>query len=341
MVKLGIIGCGYWGSNLIRAFSQQEGMDLWGVSDADHQKGAILNARYPRCRYFNQYSDMLKQDVDAVVIATDSGTHYQIAKDVLKAGKDVMIEKPMSLTSRDCEELIELAEKKKRILMVGHTFMYNAAVRKLKEYISQGELGEVYYLYSARLNLGKVRRDVNALWNFAPHDVSIILYLLDKEPLEVNARGFSYLQRGIEDVVFVTLTFNGGISAHIHISWLDPNKIRRMTVVGNRKMVVYDDMSSDHKIQIFDKGITRNNVSSSLEHYSNFGKFQLIHRAGDLWIPRIDFPEPLKVECRHFLDCVITRKRPLSDGYNGLRVVRILEAAQESMTDSGHAVEVK
>ena len=243
-----------------------------------------------------------------------------------------MVEKPLAQTSAQCRELIALAEARRLTLMTGHVFLFNAAVRKVKEYIQSGELGEIYYLYTQRLNMGRLQSDVNALWNFAPHDFSILCYWLDAMPEQVIARGYSYIQPGIEDVVFVTLNFPGGVGANVHISWLDPRKVRCMTVVGSRKMVVYDDMSADAKISVYDKGVTRQpQAPVSLGRYESFGEFQLLLRAGDVLIPKINFVEPLQMECRHFAECIQTQARPLTDGYNGLQVVEILEAAERAM----------
>ena len=225
--------------------------------------------------------------------------------------------------------------------MVGHTFEYNPAVQKVKEYIKGGDLGEVYYIYSQRLNLGQVRRDVNVFWNLAPHDISIVLCWLEEEPESVSAKGVTVLQKGIEDVVFLHMKFPGGRSAHIHTSWLDPNKVRRMTVVGSKKMVVYDDTLADARVQLFDKGVDRKNLSQNLGEYDDFGKFQLIQRAGDLLIPKVDATEPLRVECAHFVECVASGKKPQTDGANGLRVVKILEAGQASLNENGIEVAVK
>ncbi len=274
-----------------------------------------------------------------MVIATPVHSHFELARSALRAGKHVMVEKPLSQTSDQCRELISLAESRGLVLMAGHIFIYNAAVRKVKEYITSGALGQVYYIYSQRLNLGVIRQDVNALWNFAPHDVSIINYWLEAAPTDVTARGYSYVQPGIEDVVFMTMDYPGGVGANVHISWLDPHKVRRMTIVGSEKMVVYDDVSTEARLSVYDKGVYRKRnpsdsadpMSDSLGTYETFGEFQLLLRAGDVLIPKLDFIEPLKVECQHFVDCIVGGQRPLTDGYDGLRVVETLEAAQASL----------
>ncbi|MFQ6092608.1 MAG: Gfo/Idh/MocA family protein, partial [bacterium] len=279
-------------------------------------------------------------EIDAVVLTTPADGHFSLAKQALEAGKHVLVEKPLAQTGAQCRELIDLAASRGKILMVGHTFLYNAAVRKLKEFVDGNELGDIYYLYSSRLNLGRIRNDINAMWNFAPHDVSIILYVLGKRPITVSARGQSYIQPGIEDVVFMHLDFEDGVSAMIHISWLDPNKVRRMTVVGSKKMVVYDDVSRDARIVVYDKGIDKVNIAESLGEFESFGEFQLRVRAGDMYVPEIDFVEPLKVECAHFIDCIVRGKKPLTDGEEGYQVVRILEATQISLERGGADVEI-
>ncbi|MBT4612181.1 MAG: Gfo/Idh/MocA family oxidoreductase, partial [Gemmatimonadetes bacterium] len=273
-------------------------------------------------------------------VSTPADTHYELALRVLESGRSVFVEKPLARTSKECERLIAEAEKRGVQLMVGHTFEFNAAVEYVENLIEARELGQVYYIYSQRLNLGVVRHDVNALWNLAPHDISIALRWLKRDPVRVAARGYTYLQAGVEDVVYVDLEFADGVAVHIHVSWLDPGKVRRMTVVGSRKMVVYDDASTEGKIQVFDKGIDREQLDDSLGEFDSFGKFQLTQRAGDVLIPKIDFVEPLKRECSHFVESVLSGKRPLTDGRNGLKVVRILEAATRSLQGGGVAIEL-
>ncbi len=310
------------------------------ICDARADRLEEFHREYPGAKLKTSADEVLADpDVDAVAIATPVHTHFALASASLRAGKHVLIEKPMAAKARECEELIAQAEQRQLTLMVGHVFLYNSAVQKVKEYIETGELGEIYYVYAQRLNLGIVRQDVDALWNFAPHDFSILHYWLNDVPEWTNARGFSYLQPGIKDVVFVTMGFPSGVGANVHISWLDPHKVRTMTVVGSKKMVVYDDVSTDARIIVYDKGVLRTEkppivhgaLTSPMGDFASLGEFQLLVRAGDVLIPKIDFAEPLKVECQHFVDCVRTGARPLSDGYNGLRVVQMLEAAQASM----------
>lgn len=334
MINTAVVGLGHWGPNLARNFAELPDASLYTLCDSDDARLDQLGRRYPAAKKMDRFEEVLAGgEVDAVVLATPVHTHFDMAAAALRAGKHVMVEKPMAQTSDQCRELIRLAEEAGRILMVGHVFLYNAAVRWVKEYIQSGELGEVYYVYSQRLNLGRVRQDVNALWNFAPHDLSILSYWLGEGPERVTARGYSYIQPGIEDVVFATLDYPSGVGANVHISWLDPNKVRRMTVVGSQKMVVYDDVSADAKIKVYDKGVTREpREDVSLGQYESFGEFQLLLRAGDVLIPKIDFVEPLRLECGHFVECIIDGKVPLSDGHNGLQVVEALEMAQQSMS---------
>lgn len=332
MINVAVAGLGHWGPNLARNIAALPDARLHTLCDVSAERLDQVGRRYPGAKSQRDFDAVLGDpDVDAVIIATPVRTHFDMAATALKAGKHTFVEKPLAQTSDQCRELIALAKQHNLTLMVGHVFLYNAAVRKVKEYIESGELGEIYYIYSQRLNLGTIRQDVNALWNFAPHDLSILCYWLDAEPERVFARGYSYIQPGIEDVVFMTLDFPGGIGANVHISWLDPNKVRRMTVVGSQKMLVYDDVSPDAKIVIYDKGVTKKaNAGQSLGRYETFGEFQLLLRAGDVVIPKLDFVEPLKVECQHFVECICTGQHPLTDGYDGLRVVQALEVAQSA-----------
>lgn len=341
-VSVGLIGFGYWGPNLARAIAATRAGDLAALADADPARLERAATRYPSARVFSDPKLLLDQaEVDAVVIATPADTHFDLARRALNAGKHVLVEKPMARTVGQAEELARIAEENGLVLMPAHVFLYNAAVRKVRDYIESGELGDIYYIYSQRLNLGQVRRDVNALWNFAPHDLSILAYWLGMTPERLIASGFSYVQNKIEDVVFVTLAYPGGIGAHIHISWLDPQKVRLMTVVGSEKMIVYDDTSADERIRLIDKGITRKLVlereqpSSALGDYETFGQFQLLLRAGDVLIPKIEFDEPLQLEVEDFLAALRDGRQPLSDTQSGIEVVRVLEAAQRSLDLGG------
>jgi predicted dehydrogenase len=335
-VRIAQVGLGYWGPNLARNLATVDGGELVALCDASPDRLEQMRKQIPSARLVGDYGTLLAdEDVDAVVLATPVDTHFDMAHAALEAGKHVLVEKPLATASEDCETLIRLADERDLRLMVGHVFLFNAAVTKVKEYIDSGEIGDVYYVYSQRLNLGQVRSDVNAMWNFAPHDLSILCYWLGAEPTSVAAYGHSYLQPGVEDVVFMNLEFPGGIGANVHISWLDPLKVRRMTVVGSDKMVVYDDVSADAKVVVYDRGVTKrlqDRPQASLGSYRSFGEFQLLLRAGDVLIPKVEFTEPLKLECQHFVDCIATGATPLADGRQGLMVVRALETAQRSLS---------
>jgi len=334
-VRLALVGLGYWGPNLARNLAILDNAELVALCDANEERLRRIGRQYPAARLVPSFEDVLADDtIDAVVVATPVDTHFDLCRAALAAGKHVMVEKPLATSSAECETLIELAAAQGRTLMVGHVFVYNAAVNKVKEYIDAGEIGDVYYVYSQRLNLGQVRHDVNAMWNFAPHDLSIMCHWFGTEPTNLTARGHSYIQPGIEDVVFLNMEYPEGILASVHISWLDPLKVRRMTIVGSEKMVVYDDVSADAKVTVYDRGVTKkliDQTEASLGSYRTYGEFQLLLRAGDVLIPKLDFVEPLKIECQHFVDCIRTGETPVSDGRQGLWVVRALEAAQRSL----------
>lgn len=335
MVNVGIIGFGHWGPNLARNIATCPDLKLHSICDLRPERLGQAGIQFPGVRCTTEFHKILEDsEIQAIAIASPVQFHYEMARAALEAGKHVLVEKPLAQTSVHCHKLIEQATREERVLMVGHVFLYNTAVRKVKEYIQSGVLGEVYYVYSQRLNLGIVRQDVNALWNFGPHDVSILCYWMDAAPSKVVARGYSYLQPGIDDVVFMTLDFPRGVGASVHISWLDPTKVRRMTVVGSEKMVVYDDVSNDAKIMLFDKAVTKSSKTGCMGQYENFGEFQFLVRAGDVLIPKINFVEPLKLECQHFADCILQHRQPLTDGNHGLKIVEILEAAQASMNQN-------
>ena len=335
-VRIAQVGLGYWGPNLLRnLLTVGDAHVTWAV-DQDPDRLHDARERAGGLKVTTEYGEVLaSDDVDAVVIATPAALHFQMVRQALLAGKHALVEKPLAMTSAESRELAELAKSRDLVLMVGHTFLYNAAVRKVRQYIVDGELGDVLYLYSQRLNLGRVRKDVNALWNFAPHDISIILYLLGARPSSVAAQGFAYLQPSIADVVFCNLTFPDGRAAHLHISWLDPLKVRRMTVVGTQKMAVYDDTSSDAKIALYDRGMESIPTAQSPKDFANFAEYQLLPRRGDVVIPAFKFPEPLQTQCAHFVECVRNGQTPLTDAMHGLAVVEVLEAAQRSMDTKG------
>ncbi len=330
-VNVAVLGCGYWGPNLIRNFLKLPRARLALCCDLNPATLEKVRRQYPGVETTTDPGQVLANPaIEAVAIATPARTHFEVARECLLAGKHVLVEKPLALNVSHAEELVCLARERGRVLMVGHTFEYNAAVRRLKRYIDEGDLGRVYYVYSTRVNLGQVRDDVNAMWNLGPHDFSILIYLLGAMPLRVSARGSSFLQAGIEDVVFVDLEFPDGVMAHVHLSWLDPSKVRRMTVVGEEKMVVYDDVDNEAPLKLYDKAITR-----LVPPDGAFGEFHLRLRAGDILIPRLELREPLETECADFVESIASGTPPQTDGENGLRVVKVLAAAQASLHAQG------
>jgi len=335
MIKVAVVGVGGWGKNLARNYYQIPEASLEYICDLDEKKLEQMKSLYPGTKMTTSFDDLLNdEELQAIVIATTAPHHHPLCKAALEANKDVYVEKPFTLNVDEAEELIKIAEQNKRILMVGHLLEYHPVVNELKDMVKNNELGDVHYIYAQRVNLGTVRGDENALWNFAPHDISVILYLLDKEPTDVAARGQCYLQKDIEDVVFLTLNFDDNSMAHVHVSWLDPHKIRKITVVGNKKMAVFDDLESTEKLRIYDKGAVHN------EDYNTFAEYIGL-RFGDITIPHIKVGEPLRLECTHFLDCIRDRKQPVSDGYDGLRVVKVLDAAQKSLKQNGIPVKIE
>jgi predicted dehydrogenase len=333
VIGVGVIGAGYWGPKHIRNFSELPGARVTMVADLDQQRLTGVQAQHPGVRTTQRYEDLLTSpEVDALVIATPVATHAMLMREALQAGKHVLVEKPIAASSAEADEAIALAEANRRVLMVGHTFLYNPAVRALREIVQQGELGQIFYIHAQRLNLGVFQRDINVLWDLAPHDISILMHVLGTEPTAVGANGCAYVQPGIEDVAYLNLTFPDRVHAQVHVSWLDPNKVRRITVVGSRKMAVYDDVETLEKIRIYDKGVDAPPLTDS------FGEFQLSYRYGNITIPHLPSTEPLRLECEHFLDCIRCGTTPLTDGRQGLAVVRILESAHASLTDGTAAV---
>lgn len=333
-IGIAVVGTGDWGANLVRNFGALPGTRLVALCDADPKRLQASAARYPDARAVSHVDDLARDpEVQGVVVSASAVSHYPLARTLLEAGKDVFVEKPLTLQVAHAEELVRLARKNERILMVGHLLLFHPAVQYLKGMVDRGQLGDLHYIYSQRVNLGKVRRDENALWSFAPHDLSVILHLIGEDPVDVVARGSAFLQDHVEDVVFVDLRFPSGRLAHVHVSWLDPHKLRKFTVVGSQKMVVFDDMEASEKIRIYDKGVDR---AGQVVSYGD----ALTVRSGDILIPKISLQEPLRLECQHFVDCVRDRKRPLTDGEDGLRVVRVLAAATASLEAGGAPVPV-
>ena len=332
MVTLAVIGAGGWGRNHIRNFRDIRASRLKTVCDLNEKVLAAHRAAYPGLGTTTAAGEVFADpEVQAVVIATDAPSHYRIASDALAAGKHVLVEKPMTLSAAEAEDLVRRADAARRILMVGHLLEYHPSVLRLKEYVDAAALGRARYMYCQRVNLGVVRKDENAWWSLAPHDVSVILYLFGAEPATVTAQGQAYLRAGVEDVVFAQLKFADGRMAHIHVSWFDPHKVRKMTVVGTEKMATFDDMDPAEPIRLYDKGV---DVGGSVVGYEQ----AMSLRSGDVLIPRVAGGEPLRAECLHFLECIASGRTPRSDGRDGLRVVRVLEAGQRSLKAGGAPV---
>lgn len=349
--RVAVVGVGYWGPNLVRTMFNNPSADLIAVCDSDAGRLARVTKQYKGVEGITDLDSLVdRNDIDTVVIALPASLHHKVALRFLRAGKHCFVEKPLALTTQECRDLINAAKEADRVLMVGHTFEYNAAVRMVKELIDDGSVGNVYQVISQRLNLGQVRSDVNALWNLSPHDISIALYWLGgQEPRYVRAEAFCHLRPGTEiyDSGAITMEMESGTVVNIMASWLSPEKIRKISVIGSNKMVVYDDVNVEAKIQIFDKGVdievdggekSRDKLWGA---HDGFGEFQLRIRSGDLRIPNVKFIEPLVTECNHFLDCVMNGTRPLSDGESGLRVTKVLEAADHSVRLGGRRIDMR
>jgi predicted dehydrogenase len=324
MLRVGVIGCGYWGPNLIRNFSQINRTNVLRIADLDTKRLDRMKNLYPEVQTTTDYKDIINDpDIDIVAVATPVNSHFRLASEALAARKHVFVEKPMTATVEESEKLIAISEENKCKLMVGHTFLYTAAVKKMKEIVDSGELGDIYYINSQRLNLGLFQQDINVIWDLAPHDISIINYILEMEPSEVTATGASHINHAIEDVATVSLQYKNNIIAFVQCSWLDPDKVRKITVVGSKKMMVYDDIQPTEKIRIYDKAV------EAPEHYDTYAEFHYSYKYGDILIPKIDGGEPLRTELTHFVDCIENDLVPLSDGYNGLGVVKVLEKSNK------------
>jgi predicted dehydrogenase len=333
-VKIGVIGAGYWGPNLIRNFSQLPQADLRMVCDLQQERLDHIQSRFPEVQTSRNYLDLIHSDVEAVVVATPVSTHYPLVKACLQAGKHVLVEKPLACNSAEGEEMVDLAYQMGRVLMTGHTFLYNPAVIAVRELIESGEIGQVYYVNGTRVNLGLYQPDINVMWDLAPHDISILLYLLGMEPHQASARGGMFVKPGVYDVAYLTLNFPHGVMADLRVSWLDPCKIRRITVVGSKKMLVYDDIEAVNKVMLYDKGV-------DIQPYTDtFEEFHLAYRYGEAVPYPVQWDEPLKLECQHFLDCICTGCQSRSDGEQGLKVIRVLEAAQKSLFNGGMREEI-
>lgn len=335
-MSVGVIGCGYWGPQLIRNLYELPHVDVPVVSDLVLENRRRIQRQFPHVRATDRYEELLADaSIDAVVVATPVSTHFRIARDALRSGKHVLVEKPLTASVAEAEELVDLAAKCDLRLMVGHTFEYNSAVEELRNLLHSGALGRIHYIDTARLNLGLFRHDVNVIWDLAPHDLSILLYILGQEPLTVRALGQCFVNPHIQDVAYIEMVFPENVLAHVHVSWLEPCKVRRVTVVGDQKMVVYNDISAEEKIKIYDKGV------SVAEPSATVGEIQLSYRYGAIASPRIHWREPLRAECEHFVECIRAHATPRSDGLSGLRVVRILECTNRSLALGGQAVDVR
>ena len=330
-IKVGVIGCGYWGPNLIRNFNENYNTDIIYACDLDIKRLERIKLRYPTVTATTNYKDLLRdKNLQVVAIATPVRTHYKLIKEALSAGKHVLIEKPLTSKVKEAEELVELANKKNLILFVDHTFIYTGAVKKIKEIMSSVGIGDICYFDSVRVNLGLFQSDINVIWDLAPHDVAIMDYLITEKPKNVVATGASHTHSGIEDIAYVSVNFKNNLIAHFHLNWMSPVKIRRIILGGNKKMIVFDDLDPADKVKIYDKGITLAKTNKKVV-YQNI----IQYRVGDMYAPNIDNTEALKIMVDHLADCLLNKKTPITDGESGLRVVRILEAAEKSMKKGG------
>lgn len=336
MINVGVIGFGYWGPNLVRNFSQTTNARLVSVCDLNASRRAQAQALYPAVKICAEVDDIIGDpSIDAVVIATPVATHYKLAMKAMRAGKHVLVEKPLSLNSAEAEEMVEFADQNKKVLMVGHTFVYTSAVAKIKELVDKGSLGKLYYFDSVRVNLGMFQGDVNVLWDLAVHDLSIMDYIVGKQPQAVAATGIASVPGHPESLGYLTCFFPDDLIAHFHVNWLAPVKIRQTLIGGSEKMIVYDDMEMSEKIKVYDKGLALNSSPEGV-HQLKIG-----YRAGDMWAPHLSNVEALRVEAQHFVDCILEGQRPRSDGRAGLRLVKILEAASASLKQRGQPVELR
>jgi predicted dehydrogenase len=334
-VKIGAIGAGYWGPNLIRNFVELSSARMLGVADLNPARLAHIASRFPQLDCVTEdYRQLFDAGVEAVVISTPPETHAEIALECFEAGVDVLVEKPLATSSTDARTMVDAAADQGRVLMTGHTFEHNPAVHALKGMIDRGDLGSIHYLDAVRVGLGLFHPTLNVIWDLGPHDVSILINILGEQPTSISAQGSACVQEGVVDIAYLTLTFPSGITAHVRLSWLDPSKTRRITVVGSEKMSIYDDLEPNEKIRLYDKGV------DTIRRTDTYGDFSFAYRYGDIISPFIHFEEPLKLECQHFLDRVRDRQLPSTDGMCGLRVVQVIEAAQLSLANNGAIVQI-
>lgn len=338
MINVGIIGTGYWGPNYIRILTELDTKaKLISCCDLQEKNLKKIKSQFPAIKTTKDYKEIIKDpEIDAVIITTSPVSHYKIAKDSFTSGKHVLVEKPLTTNVNDAKKLVELSDKKDKILMVGHVFNYNPGVKKLKEMISKGEFGTIFYLWAERMGLGPIRKQGNALWDLATHDISMSTFLLNTLPISVSALGKSYIQKNVEDAILITLEFPDRILYNIFASWFNPEKIRKTTVIGSNKMAVFNDVNKSEMIKIYDRRIDESLLNTTPEYIDH----QNVVRFGDIQIPRLDQSEPLKIQVEHFLDCISKNVTPLTDGRNGLNVVRILEAAEKSLKSGGTRVKV-
>lgn len=334
VVRIALIGYGYWGPLLVRNFTRQSHTELSMIVDLSDSRLAEAQRNHPFIPISQSFDDVIAGDIDAVSIATPVGTHFALTKQALMCGKHVLVEKPMTFTSAESLELIQLAQDYQRVLMVGHTFEYSPEVEYLRNLVTSGELGKIYYINSSRLNLGIIRQDADVIWDLAPHDISMINYILGSRPISVRAYGTSHLHSSLIDVANLDLAYTDNVTAHILVSWLNPNKERILTIVGDKRMVRYDDTAGNEKIKIYNRGIDRPEYSTS------FSEFQYSYRYGDILIPSIPGNEPLAVECRHFIESIRNGEQPRSNGTVGHAVVKVLEMAHHSIDEGGHSVDI-
>ncbi len=335
MIRLALAGYGHWGPNYLRNLQLMEGVEIIKVCDTDSSVLKRIEKQYPSVKPVTNFDDLLhEKSIDGIIIATPAKSHYELVKKSFAAGKHVLVEKPLALEVSEAKELVQNAERLQKVLMVGHTFLYNPAVRKMKEYIDRGMLGKIYYLQASRTHLGLIRHDVSAVWDLAPHDVSIFAYLLGRQPKKVSAVGMCHLHQDLEDVAFINFFYDDGILGNVHISWVDSNKLRQVAVIGSKARILFDDLNPLERLRFFEKGISLD------KPYSNFGEFQLLLRDGDIHSPKVAAEEPLQNVCQEFLDCIKNGKKPLTDGQNGLEVVRVMCAIQRSIDRGGEPVTV-
>ena len=340
MNTVSVIGCGYWGPNLIRNFAESEEAEVRWICDSDPKRLATVSRRYPAARATTDCAELFSDSrLDAVVIATPVATHYSYAKQALEAGKHVLVEKPFTASTREAEELLALAEAGGLTLMVDHTFVYTGAVRRIKEIVSRGELGDLLYFDSVRINLGLFQRDINVVWDLAPHDLSIMDYLVEREPISLTASGSCHIEEGIENIAYVQLRFADSFIANFHFNWLSPVKIRRTLIAGSRKMIVYDDIEPTEKVRVYDKGVTTNRSENEADKEAAY-RTLVSYRTGDVWVPKLDSTEALRYVAEEFLAAIKESRRPLTSGAAGLRVVRLLEAAQQSIRQNGKLIKL-